>query len=131
MSEKGKQAVLFSSQQKYLNDLYQGKLNYLFEFYHVDSYLEKDNIIVEYSGSGHDLSVRLGKETKEHFEGKEKARRNYFRNKKIPILEFLSKTDKLPEDNILLEYLSKAKQKFSEGILYYCVNLDTEKEYYN
>lgn len=125
MTLNGQEAVLSSSQQRYLNELFHGQLNYLFTYYHVDSYLAEDNIIIEYSGRGHDLSVRLGKETQEHFDGKEKARRAYFRNLNIPIIEFYSKTDKLPSDDILIQHFLDAKLKFSTGVLYYCVNLDT------
>ena len=128
MLNNGIQAVLSSSQQIYINNLYNGELNYLFEYYHVDSYLMKDNVIVEYSGSGYDLSVRIGRETREKFEGREKARRNYFINRKIPVLKLVSKTDKLPDDEKLLEILSKAKELFSQGVLYYCVDLDTLKK---
>lgn len=125
MSLNNKEAVLSSTQQRYINDLFHGQLNYLFTYYHVDSYLLEDNIIIEYSGRGHDLSVRLKRETPEHFAGKEKARLSYFRNLNIPILEFCSKTDKLPNDEKLIQYFLDAKTKFSTGVLYYCVNLDT------
>ena len=125
MKNNGQQAVLSSKQQVYINRLYGGQLNYLFEYYHADIYLEDSNLIVEYSGRGHDLSVRLGKETLESFLGREKARRNYFSNRKIPILELISKTDKLPPDSILLQILQEAKNKFQNGVLYYSVDLDT------
>lgn len=125
MQNNGQQAVLSSKQQVYINRLYGGQLNYLFEYYHADIYLEDSNLIVEYSGRGHDLSVRLGKETLESFLGREKARRNYFSNRKIPILELISKTDKLPPDSILLQILQEAKNKFQNGVLYYSVDLDT------
>lgn len=131
MSDNGTEAVLSSRPQKHINNLFGGKLNYLFTYYHVDSYLVADNIVVEYAGTGHDLSVRTGRETLKHFLGKEKARMAYFRNLKIPVLEFISKTDKLPSDEILLQHLENAKQKFSLGILYYCVNLDTNQIQYN
>lgn len=124
MLKNGKQAVLTSSQQIYINKLYNGQLNYLFEYYHADMYLIDDNIVVEYSGRGHDLSVRLNKESREMFDGKEKARKNYFKNRNIPVLELVSKTDKLPKDEILLNILEEAKQLFKKGVLYYKIDLD-------
>lgn len=130
MSLSGTRAVLSSRQQEYINSLFQGQLNYLFGYYHIDSYIEKDNIGIEYSGAGHDLSVRLGRESIEHFLGKEKARKTYFKNHQLPILEFFSTTDKLPSDDVLIMYYNQAKEKFMNGILYYSVNLDNKEIYY-
>lgn len=124
MSMNGTQAVLSSSQQQYIAKLFQGEVNYLIGPYHIDCFLLSNNIGIEYSGSGHDLSVRLGRETQAHFDSKEKARRAYFINHKIPILDFFSKTDKLPSDNKLFELLENAKNEFQQGILYYPIDLD-------
>lgn len=130
MSKNGTQAVLSSKQQEYLNQLFGGELNYLYGYYHIDSYVKEDNIGVEYSGAGHDLSVRTGRENKVHFEGKEKARKNFFKNNGLPILEFFSKKDKLPSDEELIVYYNEAKQKFAEGYLYCSVSLETKEIYY-
>ena len=131
MLSEGRDAVLSSGQQRFINKLLGGKLNYLIGYYHVDSYIEKDNIIVEYSGGGHDLSVRLGKESKEHFLGKEKARKSFFKNKKIPVLEFISKKDILPSGEEIIEIYNFAKNTFlTSEYLYCCVNLETKEIIY-
>ena len=128
MQKKGNDPTLSSSQQRYINSLLGGELNFLVDYYHIDSFVERDGIGVEYSGSGHDLSVRIGRETPEHFAGKEKARKNFFINRKIPILEFVSKTDKLPSDETIIHFYEMAKKKFLEtNFLYCCVKLDTNE----
>ena len=123
----GKRAVFASRQQYYLCQLFKGIINYPIGPYHVDCYIPEDNIIIEYSGGGHDLSVKLGRMTRKQFTGKEKARLSYFCNRNIPVLEFVSKTDKLPTDDILLKNLSEAKKQFDLGVKYVSVNLDSLK----
>lgn len=127
MSKNGQQAVLSSSQQNYINNLFGGQLNHLIEYYHVDSFLIDENIGIEYSGGGHDVSVRSGRETREHFEAKEMARKKYFINHKIPILEFISKKDILPSDEILFGFLNDFREKVKNGNLYMCVDIDSLK----
>lgn len=127
MDNNGVNAVRASSQQVYINNLFEGQLNYLYGYYHIDSYVSKYNIGIEYSGGGHNLSVKIGKETAEHFEKKEKCRRKYFYNHKLPILEFISTIDKLPSDEILLNYLTSFVEMVSNGILYVCIDLDSNK----
>ena len=125
MSKNGQQAVLSSSQQNYINNLFGGQLNYLIEYYHVDSFLIDENIGIEYSGSGHDVSVRSGREARERFEAKEMARKKYFINHKIPILEFIYKKDILPSDEILFGFLNDFRENVKNGNLYMCVDIDS------
>lgn len=124
MWQNGSNAVLASTQQHYITNLYGGICNYLLDYYHIDCFLIEENIAVEYDGSGHDLSVRLGRETPEHFEAKERARYTYLRNRGIPVLVLKSKTDRLPPDDILLDCLQNAKQQFLNQVLYYEIDLD-------
>lgn len=125
MSDNGVSAVLASKQQRHLAALYHGNLNHLIGYYHVDCYLEQENIAVEYNGSGHDLSVRLKRETIERFMQKEHARYAYFANHNIPVLVLVSKTDRLPSDNILLQCLQDSIRQFREGKKYIEINLDS------
>lgn len=124
MLQNGIDAVKSSSQQIYINNLFGGMLNYPYGYYHIDSFLEKDGIGIEYSGGGHDLAVKTGRYSEQEFLGKERARKQYFLNHKIPILEFISLKDKLPDDEILISYLNMAKTFFQQGGLYYKVDLD-------
>lgn len=65
-----------SKQQIYINNLYNGKLNYRIGNYCVDILLDS-NVICEYDGLGHNMMVKLGKLTEEEFVEKEKERSNY------------------------------------------------------
>lgn len=127
MSNNGTQAVLSSSQQNHLNQLFGGILNYLYGYYHIDSYIKEDKIGIEYSGSGHNLSVRLGRETEKTFLGKEQARKTYFKKHGLPIVEFVSTTDILPSDEKMYAYYNNAKEKFQTTNYLYCkVDLDRD-----
>lgn len=121
MFKLGNCATYTSKQQKYLSDLINGEINYPFGPYHVDIYSSCLGIGIEYSGSGHDLGVRLGNLSQNTFLSREKSRRQYFINHGLPVLEFVSKTDKLPPDNILLDLI----QTFvASRQLYSQINLD-------
>lgn len=128
MTEAGIQPVATSRQQRYLTTLFNGVLNYPIGQYLVDCYIAEKNIIVEYSGGGHDLSVKLNKISPQDFLKKEQERRAYFYNLNIPVIEFVSKKDRLPTDEKILQYFKDSEQQFQKNnILYIQINLDTEK----
>lgn len=121
MFELGNCATYTSKQQKYLSELINGEINYPFGPYHIDVYSASLGIGIEYSGSGHDLGVRLGNVSKDEFLLREENRREYFIKHGFPVLEFVSKTDKLPPDIILLDLI----QIFiNSHELYSQINLD-------
>jgi very-short-patch-repair endonuclease len=103
-----------SKQQRYINNLYQGILNFPVKYYCADVFLSNDNLIVEYDGSGHMLNVTMGRETIEEYNHKEIVRYNVLKNEGYKQMKIISKTDKLPQDSTLLQMLSEAKQYFSE-----------------
>lgn len=80
-NEKGlfSDGVPTSKQQKHFYDLYGGELNKNVRGYFVDIMLT-DFIFFEYNGSGHDLSVKLGKITREQFNNREYCRDKYLIN---------------------------------------------------
>lgn len=100
MSENGTQSC--SSQQRHLYEIYGGELNYLFEDFWLDIYFQKQNIYCEYQGSGHDISVRYKKISKEEFIQKETIRYNILKTKGLKEIEIISRNDALPEDSVLL-----------------------------
>lgn len=103
-----------SKQQSYINNLYQGILNFPIKYYNVDIYLPNDNLIVEYDGGGHLLNVKTGRETQEEFNRKEIIRNNVIKNAGYKQIRIISSRDLLPSDQILLQMLSQAKQYFSD-----------------
>lgn len=100
-----------SAQQKYICDLYKGELNKPFYTYNLDIFV--DGIDVEVDFSGHDLCVKLGTMSEKDFKQKDIIRNNQIRRSGIPIVHFISKTDKVPSDDVLLHILELSKQYFS------------------
>ena len=111
MYENGTQKA--SKQQLYLHRLYGGELNYPIKYYDADICFPDENIVVEYDGSGHNLSVRFGNYTQEEFDQREIVRNNVLKKEGYKQMRIVSKRDKLPSDSILLQMLSEAKQYFS------------------
>lgn len=103
-----------SKQQKYINELYNGKLNYPFGSYNFDIFIEEDRMDIEIDFGGHNLSVKLGNITQEEFDQKELVRNNIIKRAGYKQMRVISSKDKLPADEILLQMLSKAKQYFSD-----------------
>lgn len=103
-----------SRQQCYINDLYHGVLNFPIKFYCADIYLPYDNIVVEFDGSGHMLSVTMGHETMEEYLRKETIRSFVLKNEGYRQMKIISNNDKLPSDEVLLKMLSETKQYFSK-----------------
>lgn len=102
-----------SKQQRYLNILFDGKLNYPIKHYCADICLPEEKIIIEFDGSGHDLEVRLGTCTQEKFSQREIIRSNIIKREGYKQIHIISKTDKLPSDAMLYQILSIAKEYFS------------------
>lgn len=102
-----------SKQQRYINNLYHGILNFPIKFYCADIYLPYDNIVIEFDGSGHNLSVLLGRETIDEYQQKEIARYYTIKNEGYNQVKIISTNDKLPTDYVLLQMLTQAKEYFS------------------
>lgn len=102
-----------SKQQKYLNALYDGILNYPISNLSADIFLEEYGIDIEYDGGGHNLSVKFGNVTQEEFDHKEMIRRYIVKKEGHKQIRIISSKDKLPSDEILLQMLEQAKEYFS------------------
>ena len=120
-----------SSQQIYIQNLYNGILNFKYRGFFGDILLEEYNIIIEYSGGGHRMPVMRGFETDEEFDAKQETRRKVFLDGGYKQFEIISKTDVLPDDNFLLILKDKAITVLIEyNYEYYSYNLDTNEETY-
>lgn len=102
-----------SKQQLYLCSIYGGELNYPISHYATDICFPKEKLIIEYDGGGHDLSVRLGKITQEEFNQKEIIRNSVLKKEGYKQMRIISSKDLLPQDSILLQMLSDARNYFS------------------
>lgn len=103
-----------SRQQCYINNLYQGILNFPIKYYNVDIYLPNDNFVIEYDGGGHMLNVVTGRETMEEYTQKEIIRNNVIKREGYKQIKIVSYDDKLPRDQIMLQMLSDARKYFSQ-----------------
>ena len=102
-----------SKQQCYLNNLFNGKLNYPIYHYNVDICLPEEKLIVEYDGSGHNLNIKLGHLTQEEFNQKEIIRNNIIKREGYKQMRIISSKDLLPSDDILLQMLQRAREYFN------------------
>lgn len=100
-----------SSQQKHIAKLLNGDLNYRISNYFLDIYLKKENICIEYDGSGHNLSILFGSKTEEEFIEDEKVREDDIISHGIKIIRLISKKDKLPDDTEMLKIIDECKDK--------------------
>jgi very-short-patch-repair endonuclease len=103
-----------SKQQRYINNLYNGILNFPIKYYNADIYLSNDNLIIEYDGGFHLGNIITGRETQEEFNHKEIVRSKVIKDEGYKQMRIISTTDKLPSDIILLQMLSDAKSYFSQ-----------------
>lgn len=111
MHENGTQKT--SKQQLYLHGLYGGELNYPIKYYDVDICFPEEKICIEYDGGGHNLSVVFGDFTQEEFDQREIIRFHVIKREGYRQIKIISAKDKLPNDDILFQMLSDAKQYFS------------------
>jgi very-short-patch-repair endonuclease len=102
-----------SSQQKYLHDLFGGELNFPVNSSTLDIAFPEDKLYIEYDGSGHDLSVKLGNVSQESFDNKEKNRRYSLYRQGWNEIRIISRKDYLPNNTTLLEMISFAKAYFN------------------
>lgn len=102
-----------SKQQLYLNNLYDGELNYPCGKYNIDIFLNNENIAIEYNGGGHNLAVTFNQKTQKEFDTAEIIRGKYLKKQGIKTITIISLNDKLPSDETLLNILDISKQYFS------------------
>lgn len=101
-----------SKQQKYLNRIYKGILNFPYLQYNLDIYLNNENIAIEYNGGGHLNCVKFGNITEEEFNRKEMIRNIYIKQAGMKRVTIQSIHDKLPSDITLIEMLNYARNYF-------------------
>ena len=130
VSENGKKYYRYkgipcSSNQLHLNELFGGELNGYISYYPVDLLFEEDKIYLEYNGTGHNLSVKMGKISKEEQDKKEIKRYYFLKNKGYKQILFVSLTKKqLPPDEILQSLFNQAKDYLSQNHNWIEFNLD-------
>lgn len=115
-----------SRQQAYLHRLYGGELNFPVKYYDADICIPDEKIIIEYDGSGHDLSVIFGDYTQKEFDNREMVRYNVIKNEGYKQIHIISRNDMLPSDAILLGILADAKSYFKNYPEHFWIKYDID-----
>lgn len=121
--------IAASRPQRYISELLGGKLNVKLGKFYPDITL--DNIVIEYDGSGHDLSVKFGAITTDQFLKKEKIREEFLIKNGYKVIRIISEKDLLPSDTRLLEILEYSKEEFEKGkdvIVFYIDDMYPERQ---
>lgn len=98
-----------STQQRYICNVLHGELNYPIGLYNTDIYIPKDQLVIEYNGSGHWLSIKYGDLTEEEFKKKEVMRYYSIKSKNINQIFIISRHDYIPSDTKLNQMIEDAK----------------------
>ena len=121
---KNNSYVVSSKPQEELCSILHGILNYPIGKYFADILLS-DNIVVEYDGSGHDMSVRMGRITYEDFIDKENKRIEYFINNGFKIIKLITRKDIVYSKDIMERIINECKELLIyNNVIYY--NLDSQ-----
>ena len=116
-----------SNQQRYIHNLIGGQLNYPYYSAMLDIAFPNEKIYCECDFGGHWLQVKFGNITEEDFIKKERNRwYSLFRSgwKEIRII---SKTDKVPSDEVVLEIIRFAKEYLNSCHSWIRFNIDESK----
>ena len=122
------QSIATSTQQIYLGQLYGMEINYPILRYNVDLFDKDNNIIIGYDGGGHWLSVEIGRLSQEKFDRNQMIKEIQLRKAGYKIIRIISRKDKLPSDEILLQMLEDAKQYFSDYPEHSWIHFDIDNE---
>ena len=104
-----------SQQQRVIAKYLGGTLNYQVGVCFLDVAFIEDMVYIEFDGGGHDLSVKLGSLTIDQFLTKERKRRYYLKALGWKEIRIISKTDKIPSENVLLDLYDYAQFYFYTG----------------
>lgn len=101
-----------SKPQKYISYLLNGILNKHILNFMVDAYLEKENLVIEYDGSGHFLGDLINNKSKTPSKEailKEKARENKLIDNNYRLIRIIAKRDRIPSDEVILNLIDEFK----------------------
>lgn len=115
-----------SKQQLYLNNLLNGELNYLVNYFLLDIAFPQEMIYLEYDGGGHKLSVKFGNETLNDFVKRNRRRWYYLYRNGWKSIRIISLKDKLPLDEVILQMIEYAKEYLNEGCSWIEFNIDNK-----
>lgn len=111
-----------SKQQYQLYECIGGELNYPFKNFVIDVAFVEDKIAIEWDGSGHDLSVRMGKISQSEFDRNENFRNKILFENDWRTIKFITKKDIFP--NNILDIFNYCMTYLDNGGHYIRVFLD-------
>jgi len=121
------QTMTSSKQQRYINILLKGKLNYPVGLCSLDIAFPEENIYIEYDGSGHDLSIKCNSISSKMFVIKQMKRYYYLKDRGWSMIRLISLKDYLPSDEIILELIDIAKQYINTGHSWFNIYIEEKK----
>lgn len=127
MNKKGNE-IPTSKNQNILCEIYKGKNNYKIGYYFADIFLEKDNLVVEYDGGGHNLSVIHGRMTQQEFNERERKREVFIIKKGFRILRIVDSKNTFDKKENLLKIKEKALKEFKKGKNLFIYNIENKSE---
>ena len=98
--------------QRYINYILNGILNKHILNFMVDIYLEKENLVIEYDGSGHFLGDTIKNKSKIPSKEailKEKVREDKLINNNYKLIRIIAKRDRIPSDEVILNLIDEFK----------------------
>lgn len=113
-----------SRQQKYLHRILGGELNYPLKTILLDIAFPEEMIVIEFDGSGHNLSVICGNITQQEFNIKESKRNYALLNQGWKIIRIVSLKDLLPSDEMIVYMYDLALNHFNKGNSWIEYNID-------
>ena len=123
--------IPISKQQKRLQKLFGGILNYVYDNFAIDIALIDEKIAIEYNGSGHDLNVQKKRITEEEFIEHENIRNNYLLDNSWKLLILISADDNISNNFVLKKLFTFAKNKFYNNINLVKINFDNGQVYFD
>jgi very-short-patch-repair endonuclease len=115
-----------SKQQFYIATLLKGKINYPIGHCNVDILLN-DNIVCEYDGGGHSLTIKLNRISEENFDNGERKRELFLKSKGFLIIRIVSRNDMLPKDEILIKMIAEAEDYLKKGHSWITFDIDKKE----
>lgn len=115
MSLLNNDKCMSSTQQREICKIYNGILNYPIGKYFADIFLEDYNIIIEYDGSGHDISLRRNIVSKMQFDENERIRERYIVNQGYKIIRLISNNDSVYSKEIMISLLNNCIKIFNSS----------------
>lgn len=97
--------VACSKRQLSLGKYLCGLVNFKIDNMFVDIYMEQENLIIEYDGKGHNLSVLFGQTSQDEFDQKERKRELFFIENGYTLLRVVNTKDQDFANELVLDYI--------------------------